>query len=291
MNIPQIIIPLHFYSEIKFKLISMTKPRILFVFEEIYPYLSKTHISKIGRYLPQATQEKKKEIRTFLPRYGKINERRNQLHEVIRLSGMNLIINDIDHPLIIKVASIQLARMQVYFIDNEDYFHRKHRFRDKDRVFFNDNDERAIFYARGVLETVKKLNWSPDLIHIHGWFGSLVAMYVKKIFKDNPLFNESKVVISIYNNDFTELLSSNFPQKLLFEGINIDDLKHYNQRDFVGLMKSAIDFSDAVIFGEENLSPDVTEYALNSGKPVLVYHPEETYLDAYNEFYDQLLAK
>lgn len=269
----------------------MTKPRILFVFEEIYPYLSKTHISKIGRYLPQAIQEKKKEIRTFLPRYGKINERRNQLHEVIRLSGMNLIINDIDHPLIIKVASIQLARMQVYFIDNEDYFHRKHRFRDKDRAFFPDNDERAIFYARGVLETVKKLNWSPDLIHIHGWFGSLVSMYVKKIFNDNPLFNESKIVVSLYNNDFTESLSPEFPNKLLYEGINSDDLKHYNQRDYVGLMKSAIDFSDAVIFGEEELNPELVAYAINSGKPVLTYHPEETYLDAYNEFYDKLLEK
>ncbi len=153
----------------------MDKKRVLFVNQEIMPYLPETPMSEIGRFLPQKTQEKGKEIRTFMPRYGLINERRNQLHEVIRLSGMNLIIDEIDHPLIIKVASIQQARMQVYFIDNEDFFHRKFMFRDKNGKFFKDNDERTVFFSKGVLETVKKLGWAPDLIHCNGWFSSLVA--------------------------------------------------------------------------------------------------------------------
>ena len=164
----------------------MEKIKVLFVNQEITPYLKESHMGKVGRFLPQGIQERGKEIRTFMPRYGNINERRNQLHEVIRLSGMNLIIDDTDHPLIIKVASIQSARMQIYFIDNEDYFQRKATFTDKDGGFFEDNDERAIFYSRGVLETVKKLGWSPDIVHCHGWMTSLIPLYIKRAFRENP---------------------------------------------------------------------------------------------------------
>ena len=163
----------------------MEKTRVLFVTQEILPYLEETAMAKIGRFLPQGIQERGKEIRTFMPRYGNINERRNQLHEVIRLSGMNLIIDDADHPLIIKVASIQQARMQIYFIDNEDYFQRKFTIADKNGKFFEDNDERTIFFARGVLETVKKLGWGPDIVHCHGWFTSLLPVYLKKAYKVN----------------------------------------------------------------------------------------------------------
>ena len=159
-------------------------------------------MSEIGRYLPQGVQEKGREIRTFMPRYGCVNERRNQLHEVIRLSGMNLVINDADHPLIIKVASIQAARMQVYFIDNEDYFQRKAVLHDADGNEFEDNDERAVFFARGVLETVIKLRWAPDIIHCHGWLTSLVPLYIKKYYYNDPLFQNSKLVYSVYNDDF-----------------------------------------------------------------------------------------
>src|SRR5512138_2382390 len=180
----------------------MKSSRVLFVSTEITPYLPENDISILCRFLPQGIQEKGKEIRTFMPRYGSINERRNQLHEVIRLSGMNLIIDNNDHPLIIKVASIQQARMQIYFIDNEDYFQRKATLYDKNGKFFEDNDERAIFFARGVLETVKKLGWAPDIIHCHGWFTSFVPLYVKKSYRDNPLFADTKVVMSIYDDDF-----------------------------------------------------------------------------------------
>src|SRR5664280_799781 len=184
----------------------MESRKVLFISQEITPYLGETKLSKIGRFLPQGIQERGKEIRTFMPRYGCINERRNQLHEVIRLSGMNLIIDDTDHPLIIKVASIQSARMQVYFIDNEDYFQRKNIIKDSKGNEFADNDERAIFYARGVLETVIKLRWAPDLIHCSGWLTSLVPLYIKKAYNDDPLFVNSKVIYSVYHDDFKKSL-------------------------------------------------------------------------------------
>ena len=183
----------------------MEKTKVLFVHQEITPYLDENPISLVGRNLPEGIQMKGKEIRIFMPRFGSINERRNQLHEVIRLSGMNLIINDTDHPLIIKVASIQKARMQIYFIDNDDFFtKRKSTITDKDGVFFEDNDDRTVFFSRGVIETIRKLNWSPDIIHCHGWMSALIPIYIKKAFRDNPLFNESKIVYSLYDDDFTE---------------------------------------------------------------------------------------
>ncbi len=268
----------------------MQKARVLFVAEEITPYLEETPIGKIGRYLPQGIQERGKEIRTFMPRYGCINERRNQLHEVIRLSGMNLIIDDTDHPLIIKVASIQQARMQIYFIDNEDYFQRKFVLRDKNKKFFKDNDERAIFFSRGVLETVKKLGWAPDIVHCHGWFSSITPIYLKKAFNENPLFTETKVIYSIYNDDFDEGLNKDFAKKIKMEGIKDADLEQYKGADYISMNKAAIDYSDAVIIGSDAINTEVEEYLKASGKPYLEYHPEETYIDAYNKFYDEILG-
>src|SRR5574344_2693034 len=174
--------------------------RILFVSSEIYPFLPQSEMAFVSRYLPQAIQESGGEIRSFMPRYGCINERRNQLHEVIRLSGMNIIIREIDRPLIIKVASISAARMQVYFIDNEDYFQRKQIDFDAEGRFFEDNDERAIFFARGVLETVKKLRWAPDIIHCQGWITQILPLYLKKMYKDDPIFANSKIVLSLYDD-------------------------------------------------------------------------------------------
>jgi len=269
----------------------MEKKRVLFIAQEITPYLPENHFSHIGRYLPQGILERKKEIRTFMPKYGNINERRNQLHEVIRLSGMNLIIDDTDHPLIIKVASIQQARMQIYFIDNEDYFQRKAIIRDKSGKFFADNDERTIFFSRGVLETVKKLGWGPHIIHCHGWFSSLVPIYVKKAYKDNPLFTDTKVIFSIYNDVFKEPLASNMGKKVMLEGITNDDLTHYNDPTYVSLIKAAIDNSDALILGDEEIHPEVLEYLKASGKPYLEYHDKDSYIGAYNEFYDKVLEE
>jgi starch synthase len=269
----------------------MNKKRVLFVSQEITPYLPETHISKIGRYLPQGIQEKGKEIRTFMPRYGVINERRNQLHEVIRLSGMNLIIDDSDHPLIIKVASIQQARMQIYFIDNEDYFHRKGTIRDKSGKFYEDNDERTVFFSRGVLETVKKLGWGPDVVHCHGWISSIVPLYVKKAYKDNPLFSETKVIYSIYNDGFDEAISAEMSKKVKLEGVTEKDLAHYKKPSYVSLIKAAIDFSDALVLGDKEINPEIMEYLEKSGKPYLGYHDEESYVAAYDEFYDKVLQE
>src|SRR6056297_363396 len=203
----------------------MENTKVLYISQEITPYLPETEMSVISRHLPQGIQEKGWEIRTFMPRFGNINERRNQLHEVIRLSGMNLIIDDTDHPLIIKVASIQAARMQVYFIDNEDYFHRKNTVKNTKGNFHEDNDERMIFFARGVLETVRKLRWSPDIVHCHGWFTSLVPLYLKKAYNEDPLFANSKVIYSIYNDEFGKPLRKEFKDKLKIEGITNKEIK------------------------------------------------------------------
>jgi starch synthase len=269
----------------------MEKNRVLFVAQEITPYLPESHMGLIGRHLPQGIQEKGREIRTFMPRFGNINERRNQLHEVIRLSGMNLIIDDNDHPLIIKVASIQQARMQIYFIDNEDYFHRKSTFRDKNSKFFEDNDERVIFYARGVLETVKKLGWAPDIIHCHGWFSSLVPIYAKKSYKDNPLFTDSKVVISLYDEEFTEDFHPEFGKKIKYDGISVKDLAYLKKPNYVSLMKMAVDYSDGVIYGDKNINAELKAYVEKSGKPILEHQEMDHYIGAFSEFYDKVLLE
>lgn len=270
----------------------MEKAKVLFVAQEITPYLPESHMGTICRYLPQGTQEKGREIRTFMPRFGNINERRNQLHEVIRLSGMNLIIDDNDHPLIIKVASIQQARMQVYFIDNEDYFQRKFTIRDKNNKFYKDNDERAIFFSRGVIETVKKLGWAPDIVHCHGWMTSFVPLYIKKAFKDNPLFTDTKVVVSVYNDGFTEALSDNSTNKIKLEGITNKDLAQFEEsRSYQGLIKASIDYSDAIIQGEEVVDPEIQSHMDKSGKTLLEYQSMETYIAAYNKFYDKILGR
>ena len=269
----------------------MTKTKILFVSQEITPYLPETEMSKIGRYLPQAIQEKGKEIRTFMPRYGCINERRNQLHEAIRLSGMNLVIDDTDHPLIIKVASIQSARMQVYFIDNEDYFHRKQILTDENGNGFADNDERAIFFARGVLETVNKLRWAPDIVHCQGWFTGLLPLYLKKAFNEDPLFADTKVVFSVYDDEFSKPLSSELKSKAMIQGIEEEDVKLLENADYVTLHKLAIDQSDAIIMGSPNVNEEIKSYAKDSGKPFLSYKDEEEYVSAYSKLYDELVEK
>ncbi len=267
----------------------MEKTRILFVSQEIIPYLKDSQMGYIGRHLPQGIQERGREIRTFMPRFGHINERRNQLHEVIRLSGMNLIIDDTDHPLIIKVASIQSARMQIYFIDNDDYFQRKFMFRDKNNKFFKDNEERAIFFSRGVIETVKKLGWAPDIVHCHGWMTSLVPLYVKRAYRDNPLFTDTRLIVSIYDDDFEEVFNKDFGNKIKLDGITNKDLKHYKKPTYVSMMKAAIDFSEGIIIGSESVNQELLDYANESGKPMLPYQPLDRFVDTYNNFYDNIL--
>src|SRR5574344_450179 len=226
----------------------MKKAKALYVSQEMAKYLPDTEMSLKSRFLPQYIQESGKEIRCFMPRYGIVNERRNQLHEVIRLSGMNLIIDDTDHPLIIKVASIQSARMQVYFIDNDDFFQRKSTVTDEAGNEYEDNDDRSIFYVRGVLETVKKLRWIPDLIHCHGWMSALTGLYIKRAYADDPCLRNAKIVYSIYGDDFKVPFRNDFGKKLQMDGIAENDLRSIKEdASFVSLAKLAIDFSDGVI--------------------------------------------
>ncbi len=268
----------------------MDSKRVLYISQEIYPYLPDTEISKVSRELPQAVQELGNEVRIFMPRYGIVNERRNQLHEVIRLSGINMIINDNDHPLIIKVASIQQARMQIYFIDNDDFFKRKTMFKvDAKRV--NDNDERAIFFVRGALETIKKLRWIPDVIHCHGWFTSLAALYLKKFYHDDPVFNKAKVVCSLYNEPDNELVPETLFEKLRFDHITDEDVSFMNGSTHLdALSRLAIHYADGVICGSEQIKKEWTDYAELCSKPILAYPGrDEGYAELYNNFYNEIL--
>ena len=266
--------------------------RVLFVNSEMFPYLPESEIANIGRYLPQGIQERKKEIRAFMPRYGCINERKNQLHEVIRLSGMNIVINDVDRPLVIKVASISAARIQVYFIDNEDYFHRKSIYCDESGKFFEDNCERAIFFARGVLETVKKLRWAPDIIHCQGWISQVLPLYLKKAYIDDPIFSNSKVVLSLHDDMPTVDFPADFKDKIIFGGVTEQDVEILSEPTGTNLAKLAASYSDGIILGSDKLPADLTEFCEKSGLPVLPYDAaavqDGTYIDNYNSFYDSL---
>ena len=269
----------------------MGKKKVLFISQEIYPYLPESEMASIGRHLPQQIQEEDTDIRIFMPRYGVVNERRHQLHEVIRLSRMNLIVDDFDHQLIIKVASIQQARMQVYFIDNEDYFPKKRHFHDENGKFFENNDERMIFFCKGVIETVRKLGWAPDVIHCHGWISALVPLYIKKLYKEDPLFRNSKVVYSVYNTGFNGELNHDIGEKLLFESsLNSEDIAGLKNPDFIALNKFAIDYSDAIIKVSDNIDKRISRHIDASQKPVME-HPggeEGVYASSYSDFYDEL---
>lgn len=269
----------------------MKKPRVLYVSQEITPFLPKSELSEVSRNLPQGIHEKGKEIRVFMPKYGSINERRHQLHEVIRLSGMNLVVNDTDHPLIIKVASIPTARMQVYFIDNEEYFHRKVVLHDKAGKFVKDNDERSIFFCRGVLETVRKLGWAPDIIHCHGWFTSLLPLYVKKFYNDDPHFSDAKVVFSAYNKSFDGSLNKGLIDKLKFDGFKDEDIQELKDPNFLNLNKLAMRYSDAIVEGSEELPKDLEKAVKSSEKSVLKYCEPASCVKSYGEFYDQILEE
>jgi starch synthase len=254
------------------------------------PYLPTSGIAAIVRMLSQGIQDKGHEIRVFLPRYGCVNERRNQLHEVIRLSGMNLIINDTDHPLIIKVASLPAARMQVYFIDNDDYFQRKSTFFDEEDKFFEDNDERSIFFARGVLETVKKLRWSPQVVHCHGWFTGLLSILLKKSYKDDPLFAKTKIILSLYNEAFPQLFNAKFKEKMVRDGIKNKDVEILSHPSYENLMKLAIQYVDGVIIGDQRVSKTLESYTKSLKKPILGCQ-KDNHVEAYNSFYNKIIAK
>ncbi|WP_343606664.1 glycogen/starch synthase [Fluviicola sp.] len=271
----------------------MEKKRILFVSQEIYPFLAKTEISHNARKLPQGTQENGKEIRVFTPRFGSINERRHQLHEVIRLSGMNIIIDDNDHPLIIKVASIPAARLQVYFIDNDEFFKRKTNVMDEKGTDFNDNDERSMFFCRGVLETVKKLGWKPDVIHCHGWMTSLMPLYIKKIYNKDPHFADTKVVYSIYdhNEGFQSSWDERFHEKLKFDGFDEEVTNLVKSPSLDAITKAAVTFSDGVVQSSEVIQPELQKVYDEATCLKLNYLPEEHLTKGLSEFFDKVIEE
>ncbi|MEG0807728.1 MAG: glycogen/starch synthase [Alistipes sp.] len=264
--------------------------KILYVCQEITPYLPETEGSLLCRALAQAMQERGCEIRTFMPHYGCINERRHQLHEVIRLSGMNLIIDNNDHQLIIKVASIPTARVQIYFIDNDDYFSRKSVLTDAEGSYFADNDERAIFFARGVLETVKKLRWTPTIVHCHGWFTSIIPIYLKKVFADDPIFRNVKVVVSLYDDAFPGEMNKQIHAKIANEGGEDKKLAILDTPSYENLCRFVMQYADGIIVASEQVAPAVLEIARASGKPMLAYQSpeEEDCFDNYKRFYEEL---
>ena len=269
----------------------MKKKRVLYVSQEIDPYTGETTMGGVANLLPQKTQEGGKDIRIFLPRFGTINERRHQLHEVIRLSGMNLIIDDFDHQLIIKVASIQKLRLQVYFIDNDEYFPSKQMFHDLEGDPMSNNDERMIFYCKGVIETVRKLGWAPDIIHCQGWFTSLVPMYIKKLYAEEPLFDNVKVIYSVFDNSFDGVLGNNLSDKLLFEKLEECDVSRIHKSTINNLHKYAIDYADAVVQASADIDKDVLSHIKSSGKPSMQYPGAENYIDAYQDFYEQFILQ
>lgn len=268
----------------------MAKHKILYICQQIMPYLPENEESKLCRELSQAMQECGNEIRTFMPRYGCVNERRNQLHEVIRLSGMNLIIDDNDHQLIIKVASIPSARIQIYFIDNEDFFSRRAVVTDENGAEFEDNDERMVFFARGVLETVKKLRWTPDIVHCHGWFSSIAPLYLRKVFNNDPIFRDVKIVSSLYEDRFTTPLSNQLRSKIEGEGIVDENISIIDNPSYENLYSFVMSQVDGVIAGSAAVDTALLDQARAAGKKVLEYvsPEEEQFYDNYSRFYDEL---
>ena len=275
-----------FFIELhKYNSLYMKDKRILYVSSEVIPYLPETEIASMSFEAPQMVNSKGGQIRIFMPRYGNINERRHQLHEVIRLSGMNLVINDFDMPLIIKVASIPKERIQVYFIDNEEYFKRKATFTDEEGNLFPDNDERAIFFAKGVVETVKKLNWSPDIIHVQGWLASLLPLYLKKYYASEPLFSQSKIITSVYNQGYEGALNNELINKIAFDGVDPATIQELKDPTYQNLMKVTIKNSDAAIVGSPDLDEDLMKMLNTTKIPVLPYKKKEEFPQAYEDFY------
>ncbi len=271
----------------------MPKKKVLIITQEMNPYTALSEIAEIARRLPQYIQQKGMEIRVLMPKFGTINERRHRLHEVVRLSGMNIIVDDDDFPLIIKVASLPGARMQVYFLDNEDFFRRKSVFTDDEGEPFDDNADRMVFFCKGVIETVKKFGWGPDIIHCHGWMTALVPLYIKKVYNKEPLFQNSKVVYSIYDKKETDNFGVDFFAKASINALTEDDLAAYAKDGNIDVDRGAAAFSNGVIVGSESINDDVTNTLEGLDVPLLSYPgaEKEKYLPAYLEFYKLFLEE
>ena len=266
--------------------------KILYVASEINPFLQTTEVAEFVRQLPQAMQERGMEIRILVPRFGLINERKNRLHEVVRLSGINISVGDEEKPLIIKVASIPNAKLQVYFIDNEDYFHRKSVFFDKQENFHKDNDERAIFFCKGVLETVKKLGWAPDIVHCNDWMTSLIPLYINTTYKNDPIFKNSKTVFTVYENSFEHKFGSDLIEKVMMMDIEEGMLDNLKSADYEGFIRLGMEYADAVIKSKEDIGEVLNKLLSDvpNQKKVDTIKKDENFLDSYYNLYNDLVG-
>ena len=270
----------------------MAKGRILFVNQEIMPYSGETEQSVLGRYLPAKVQEMGREIRVFMPKFDFVNDRKHQLHEVIRLSGMNMIVNNSDHQLIIKVGSIPTARMQVYFIDNEEYFVRRPGVINADGTVVQDTDERLLFFGRGTLEAVRKLAWKPHLINYMGWFAAMIPFYLRRINKENAFYSGTKMVITLTANSFKGRIGGDLERKMKTDGATAKDLRLYGENDYLGLMKAAITYSQGIIIGSPDVDPELVAFAKENKRYVLDYIPDrDEFFARINKFYDTIIGK
>lgn len=269
----------------------MESKRVLIITQEMEPYLALSEVANIARNLLQHISEKGMELRVLMPRFGNINERRHRLHEVVRLSGINIIVNDDDYPLLIKVASLPGIRIQVYFLDNEELFQRKSVFGDEKTPFYDDNVERMVFFCKGALETVKKFGWAPHIVHCHGWMTSLIPLYIKTLYSKEPIYAKSKIVYSVYENTFKGNLGKKFTQKVpLNNTISSKELAFFKDASNTNLHLGAINFADAVVKGSEKLDKDVEKQLKKNGKPILQYNKDEKkFLDDYYAFFQKVM--
>ncbi len=267
----------------------MAKGRILYINQGVTPFSAETEATVMNRYLPQYTQELGREIRVFVPRFTDINERKHQLHEVIRLSGMNLIVNNCDHQLIIKVGSIPTARLQVYFIDNEEYFVKYGDTFDEKGVLRPTNDERILFFGRGALEAVRKLAWQPHLIHFSGWFSGMVPFYLRRINKENAFFSGTKTVLSLEADNFKGSFAEDMERKMRADGATAKDLRLYQNLDYPTLMKAAITYANGIVISSPNADPELVQFAKENKRHVLDYNPDRTeFFAKINKMYESL---
>jgi len=269
----------------------MSKKRVLFITQEMKPYTTLSEMSELVRKLPQHTQESGYEIRVLMPKFGTINERRHRLHEVVRLSGMNIIVDDEDYPLIIKVASLPGARIQVYFLDNEEFFKRKFVFEDEEGKPFEDNQDRTVFFCKGVMETVKKFGWAPDIIHCHGPMTSLIPLFQKKVYHNDPIFEDAQVIYTVYNNDLESSFDKRFLEIATINDLEDEDVTVYGSGDDITLNNGGIEYADSIMIGSNELSADVMEKIKSSNKDILEYKDVEEQLDATMDFYKHLIGE
>lgn len=266
------------------------KKRILFIATELSPYLELTEFAETVNKLAIMCNVNGYEVRCIMPRFGVINERRHRLHEVVRLSGINVSVDDDDYPLQIKVASLPSSRLQVYFLENDDFYKRKFVFHDEEEKWFDDNGLRTIFLAKGALETVKKFGWAPDVVHCSGWMSSLVPAFIKTAYKREPVFGHSKVVFTIGEHTFDETIESDFIAKAMVGNtITAKDLEVFAPGDNNALFRGGAKFADAITFGSDNVDPDLlSEFSKVRGKKILQYKENTSVLDDYLELYNKL---